>query len=210
MIPTTNASSFGGMNNPNMTPQHQQRMQPPPVSTPNSSQRVSPYGGGPQHITPPHGHQQSQFVTPQNPNHNPNLQQQNAPSQIMTQGQHQPQSANQAQPQSAGTPQTPSFPTNPGSASGHGQALATPLSPGSESREKARVSLLLDINRELLMEVMELQKIQAEVKKESAADGDKAAVNGEEKKVEKEKPIAVATGKNYMECVLSVFHSCLP
>jgi type VI protein secretion system component VasF len=50
--------------------------------------------------------------------------------------------------------------------------MQTPLSPKAEAREKDRVTLLLDINRELLMEVMALQTAQAEQNKEAVADGE--------------------------------------
>lgn len=81
---------------------------------------------------------------------------------------------------------------------GPNAALSTPLSPGSENRERERVSLLLDINRELLLEVMRLQTIQQETKKEVAAgtpttDGQ----TGENKLAEKPSP-AVA-GKDFVE-----------
>jgi hypothetical protein len=87
--------------------------------------------------------------------------------------------------------------------------MSTPLSPGSEAREKDRVSLLLDINRVLLMEVMRLQAVQAEAKakveaedkkdeKEDGAEGAKDTEKKEEKP--KEKPnIDPVTGKEFVE-----------
>ena len=169
------------MNAPNMIPQQQhQRMQPPPTSTPtHSNQRASPYGGVP-HNTPPNaGLGQSQFNTPQNTNQS-NLQ---TPNNQQTQG-------------TILTPQTPNFPPAAGNV-----GTATPLSPGSEVREKERVTLLLEINRELLMEVMRLQAAQAEAKKEetSTADG-----SPEKEKTEKEKAdkLKSASGREYVECVL--------
>lgn len=83
--------------------------------------------------------------------------------------------------------------------------MATPLSPGSESREKDRVSLLLDINRVLLMEVMRLQTAQAEAKAKSEAedkDEKKDDGTGGEKEKEKkdEKPkIDPVMGKEFVE-----------
>jgi hypothetical protein len=76
--------------------------------------------------------------------------------------------------------------------------MATPMSPGSESRERERVSLLLDINRELLIEVM---RIQAEQKKEAAStDGEKA--QGDKKSADKPpNPSPAASGKEFVECV---------
>lgn len=167
-------------------------MQPPPVGTPiPSSQRVSPYGGagGPQN-TPPHSQTPSQFMTPQsNPmsNHQQNLQNQTP---IQTQN----QNISQQGPLSASgqaTPQTPSFPPNASGAANSSIAVSTPLSPGSESREKERVTILLDINRELLMEVMRLQELQAEGKKQ--AEGEKS-----EKSEKPEKPV-VPGGKDFVE-----------
>lgn len=112
------------------------------------------------------------------------------------------------QPQSAGqTPVTPSFPTSAG-------GMATPLSPGSEVREKDRVSLLLDINRVLLMEVMRLQAVQAEAKakvesddkkddKEDGAEGAKDKEKKDDKAKEKPK-IDPVTGKEFVEYVLLI------
>jgi hypothetical protein len=159
------------------------------VSTPiPSSQRVSPYGG-PQHSTPPQAQSQSQYMTPQNPASNQTHQVQ-TPVSSQSQGPSQNQ-----QGQGQQTPQTPNFPNNP-IAGGPNATLATPLSPGSESREKERVTLLLDINRELLMEVMRLQALQAEMKKEAASAATNAQ-GGDSKPVDK--PNAAATGKEYVE-----------
>jgi len=47
--------------------------------------------------------------------------------------------------------------------------VTTPLSPGSESREREVFSLLLDINQELLYESVQLQNRQLELKKEQSA-----------------------------------------
>ena len=52
-----------------------------------------------------------------------------------------------------------------GNANGN-STVTTPLSPGSESREKERVAVLLDINRELLYESMQLMHTKEELKKE--------------------------------------------
>lgn len=92
--------------------------------------------------------------------------------------------------------------------------MATPLSPGSEVREKDRVSLLLDINRVLLLEVMRLQAVQAEAKakakvesddkkdeKEDGAEGAKDKEKKDEKAKEKPK-IDPVTGKEFVEYVL--------
>ncbi|KAI8150726.1 hypothetical protein K4K61_008184 [Colletotrichum sp. SAR11_59] len=50
--------------------------------------------------------------------------------------------------------------------------VSTPLSPGSESREQERFSLLLEINQELLYESMQLQHTLTELKKEAAPTGE--------------------------------------
>jgi hypothetical protein len=178
--------------------QHQaQRMQPPPTSTPthNSGQRTSPYGGV-LHNTPPNaGSGQSQFSTPQNSNQT-NLQTSN--------------NNQQGQVGTILTPQTPNFPPGSQGAGNAGTNVATPLSPGSEAREKERVTLLLDINRELLAEAMRLQAAQAEAKKEepaaSTADG-----SAEKEKTEKEKAdkIKSASGREYIEYVHFVSLSLL-
>lgn len=78
---------------------------------------------------------------------------------------------NQAQHQQlgpGGTPQTPTFPQNQGGGSGPA-SITGPSSPGSESREKERFALLLDINHELLYESILIQTTQQELKKEAAA-----------------------------------------
>jgi hypothetical protein len=190
MPTTSNAPSFP-MNAPNMNPQHQaQRMQPPPSSsTPTQSgPRASPFGNVPQN-TPPNANPQSQFSTPQNPN----------------QAHLQTPSSNQgAQGNTVITPQTPNFP--PGSQGANaGSNIATPLSPGSEAREKERVTLLLDINRELLLECMRLNSIaeakaQAEAEKNGAASSTASPDGPEKEKEEKEKEKAdKPTPKNTRE-----------
>jgi hypothetical protein len=192
MTPTSNNAQFG-MNTTNMNPQpHQQRMHPPSVSTPiPSSQRVSPYGGAP-HNTPPQAQTQSQFMTPQNAASNSSHQ---AQTPLQTQN-------NNSTPQQLpgqNTPQTPSFPPNSAGATGPPAAIPTPLSPASEAREKERVSLLLDINRELLMEVMRLQAVQAGAKKEQASPKPATtdAQSGDSKPPEKPNP--AVTGKEFVE-----------
>jgi hypothetical protein len=160
-------------------------MQPPPTSsTPQPGQRVSPFAGG-QQITPPNASTaQSQFSTPQAPN------------------QASLQTSNNNPPGQSGpilTPQTPTFPQGSQGAN----ALSTPLSPGSESREKERVTLLLEINRELLMEVMRMnaQNAQSEVKKDEGAatspDGSEKD-KGEKEKAQTTKPPA---SREYFEYV---------
>ncbi|TAQ90021.1 hypothetical protein B7494_g1657 [Chlorociboria aeruginascens] len=171
-MPPSNGPAF--QMNPNMIPHQQQhRMQPhPSASTPtptSTGPRASPFGNAP-HGTPPTSSVQ-QFATPQNPNS------------MLNQG-------NQGL-----TPQTPSFP--PGAQNNTSSNMATPLSPGSEAREKERVSLLLEINGQLLLECMRCQTAQAEAKKEEAsnAEGSNAGENEKEKE-EREKD-----KKDYVECM---------
>ncbi|TVY82304.1 hypothetical protein LSUE1_G002240 [Lachnellula suecica] len=176
--------------NMNHPQQHQvQRMQPPPnVSTPTSSgPRASPFGGVP-HNTPPNA-SQSQFSTPQGPN----------PAHLQT-----PNNTQQSHGGTIITPQTPNFP--PGSQGGNaGSSIASPLSPGSEVREKDRVSLLLDINRVLLMEAVSIQASQAEAKKEETKESTSSPDGGEKDRVEKEKTekTKAAQGKEYVEYAAS-------
>ena len=172
MPTTSNAPSFA-MNAPNMNPQHQaQRMQPPPSSSTPTQPGSRAFGNVPQN-TPPNSTPQSQFSTPQNPNQ----------THLQT-----PNNNQGAQTGTVITPQTPNFP--PGSQGG-GSNIATPLSPGSEAREKDRVTLLLEINRELLLECMRLNSIaegksQAENEKNEAASTT-ASPDTEKEKDEKEK-----------------------
>lgn len=96
------------------------------------------------------------------------------------------------------TPQTPIFPPSQQGQTGQGNVqMATPLSPGGESREKERVTLLLEINRELLMAVIELQNAQQAEKKEEMAT---TTPTDEKDKSEKEKGKA-ASGREYVEYV---------
>ena len=98
--------------------------------------------------------QQSQFPTPQNQQGTPQ-------SQTPTQAQHPPNNVT--------TPQTPTFPSTGQGAGANGISTTTPLSPGTESKEKERFTLLLDINQELLFELIQLKNTQDELKKEHAA-----------------------------------------
>ncbi|KAF4816584.1 Reticulocyte-binding protein 2-like protein a [Colletotrichum siamense] len=103
--------------------------------------------------------QQSQFPTPQAPSH----------------GQPPATTAPQQQQLAASvtTPQTPTFPPHNQTATVNGTStVSTPLSPGSESREQERFSLLLEINQELLYESMQLQHTLTELKKEAAPTGE--------------------------------------
>jgi hypothetical protein len=67
------------------------------------------------------------------------------------------------------TPQTPTFSSNPVSGMAAAPANAVPMSPTTETLEKERFALLLDINHELLYESIQIQTTQQELKKEYAA-----------------------------------------
>ncbi|KAF4467885.1 CYC8-general repressor of transcription [Fusarium albosuccineum] len=182
--------------------QQQQQQQPPnpamgQVSTP--QRPMSAVQGTPNNALPS---QQGQFQTPQPPSqsHTPTNQQaqaqqppqQNQQQQQPQQPQTQPQQQQQT-PASVQTPQTPTFSTNQGAAVNGGSTVATPLSPGTESRDKERFALLLDINHELLYESIQLQTTQQELKKEHAADGNA----GDKKPTEEE----TLMQQDYLQCM---------
>lgn len=81
--------------------------------------------------------------------------------------------------------------------------MATPLSPGSEAREKDRVTLLLEINRELLLEVMALQAAQAEAKKEESSPAASSPGESDKDRTEKEKAekLKAISSREYVEYV---------
>lgn len=113
-------------------------------------------------------------------------------AQGMMQNQNQNQSGQQSGSQTPVTPSTAAGPQN--QAQTHGQNNA-PLSPGGESREKERVSLLLDINKYLLMEVMKLQDAQAAAK--AAKEAADAQEGGEKPKA----MVDPGMGKEFVECM---------
>lgn len=155
-------------------------------------QRVSPYGGMPQNTPPNAGTAQSQFSTPPNPNQtHPQI----------------PSTTQQNQGGISGTPQMSNFPPGP---------VAANAGPEAEAREKERLSLLLDINQELLMVAMRIQAAQnaekqAEKKEESAANTNSPASTEnmdktEQEKADKPKP---ATSRDYFECVPVIYNCCV-
>ncbi|KPM39782.1 hypothetical protein AK830_g6757 [Neonectria ditissima] len=105
---------------------------------------------------------------------------------------------NQQQP-SAGlsTPQTPTFSVNQGVTVNGGSNVGTPLSPGTESRDKERFALLLDINHELLYESIQIQATQQELKKEHAAEGNGNGNGGDKKPTEEE----TLFQQDYLQCM---------
>lgn len=72
-------------------------------------------------------------------------------------------------------------------------SAAVPLSPGTESRDKERFALLLDINHELLYESIQIQETQKKLKKESAAAG----IPGDNKPSEEEAQLQ----HDYLQCM---------
>lgn len=130
-----------------MQQQQQQQPQQAPggMGTPTPPRQFPGSQGTPNPTVPA---QQGQFGTPSNP-------------QAATQS----QTPNQAPPSanSVTTPQTPTFPmTGQGAVNGN----ATPLSPSSQAKGQERISLLLEINQELLFEAINLRHNIEEVKRE--------------------------------------------
>lgn len=80
-------------------------------------------------------------------------------------------------------------------------AMAAPLSPGSEVREKARVTLLLDINTELLFEALRLQEVQRTEKQAEKKDDATANTNFPDNTVDKDKAEKETAKKEYFEWV---------
>ncbi|KAK1596383.1 uncharacterized protein LY79DRAFT_62990 [Colletotrichum navitas] len=165
------SAAQGGHGSPNNAMQQQQQQQQQPTQQQQHQQHQHQ-----QHQQHQHQHQQHQQAQQQH-------QQQQAQQHAQQQSQFpapQPQSLSQtpttaAQQHSASvtTPQTPTFPQHHQSASlNGGSSLSTPLSPGSESREQERFSLLLEINQELLFESMQLQHTLSELKKEANTSGE--------------------------------------
>ncbi|KAF4984864.1 hypothetical protein FZEAL_17 [Fusarium zealandicum] len=184
--------------------QQQQQQSPNPAAMGQASTPQRPPSsaqGTPNSALPSH---QGQFSTPQPPSqtHTPTSHQQPSQPQPQSQQQHQkqpsqqlPQQQQQQQqpPAALSTPQTPTFSSNQGVAVNGASTTAVPLSPGTESRDKERFSLLLDINHELLYESIQLQTTQQELKKEHAADGNA----GDKKPSEDETSLQL----DYMQCM---------
>ena len=96
-----------------------------------------------------------------------------APQFSTPQAQAPPQSqtpTNHQTPSAAATPQTPTFPPTGQQPQTNGTStVSTPQSPVSDSRDKERFALLLDINQELLYESVTLFNSKMEVKKAQVA-----------------------------------------
>jgi hypothetical protein len=155
--------SVGGVGGGGMAQQQQMmpRMQPPQQSptsmgTPTPQRQFTPSQASPiGAMTPQQAHYSS---TPQ------------AAASLAQAGQAGPQPIS-----AGGTPQTPTFPSAGAPAAPNGALTApTPLSPGTESKEKERFQVLLDINQELLYESVQLANTKAELRKEAASSSAEA------------------------------------
>ncbi|KAK4157348.1 hypothetical protein C8A00DRAFT_40312 [Chaetomidium leptoderma] len=159
---------------PNQQPMMQQRMLPAQhnpagisVSTP--QRQFNPSQGTPTGSMPS---QQQQFSTPQ------------------AQGTPQSQTPTTAQhpSASAATPQTPTFATDQGQPQANGtSAGSTPQSPATESRDKERMAVLLEINQELLYESIQLVNSRNELKKEQVTVDASGTKNGDVDYAEEER-----------------------
>ncbi|KAI2618816.1 hypothetical protein GGR54DRAFT_143869 [Hypoxylon sp. NC1633] len=196
---------------PGMSPQQQQqqqmmqRMQPPHSNTPSMS-NPSPQrpfqGQPPQNAPTPNSaaatqqqqHQQhQQQSTPQSSHTTPQGQTPNG-GQQQQQPQHQPPSTN------IQTPQTPTFPVSVQSnGPNNSSSASTPLSPGPDSRDKERISVLLEINNELLLEALQIQHTQQVLKKERASsNGTDVTANESEKKPTEDEDLLA---QDYLHCM---------
>lgn len=152
---------------PMMQRMHQSQQNPSGLSVSTPQRQFSHSQGTPTSSMPP-----QQFSTPQA---------QGTPqSQTPTTAQH-PQA-------SIATPQTPTFPTDPGQPQANGTSNGSaPQSPASDSRDKERMNVLLEINQELLYESIQLVNSRNELKKEQAAVESGASKNGDLDYAEEEK-----------------------
>lgn len=147
--------------------QQQSQQAPGGMGTPTPPRQFPGSQGTPNPTVP--AQQQGQFGTPSNS-------QAAVQSQTPTQA---PPSAN-----SVTTPQTPTFPmSGQGAVNGH----STPLSPNSQAKGQERISLLLEINQELLFEAINLRHNIEEVKREATS-----STGPEQQKEKKEEEEAFA------------------
>lgn len=79
----------------------------------------------------------------------------------------------------------------------NGASASTPLSPGTESKEKERFTLLLDINQELLFELIQLKNTQDELKKEHAAASSSNTPEQQKEALDEEK----AVHADWVQCI---------
>lgn len=141
-----------GMNIASPRSQNQTSRLQPSLNSPTLTQhasRASPFASGQQNTSPNSGSIQTHLPTPQNYN-------QHFPSNL---------NAQQVKPAPAIKPQTTNFPPRLQNTTGQ-STIALPVNHESDIREKERVTLLLNINRQLLLEVMRLQAAQQDIKDE--------------------------------------------
>ncbi|KAI1119443.1 hypothetical protein F5Y14DRAFT_3413 [Nemania sp. NC0429] len=177
-----------GANMPMSAPQRHFQAQPPQLPpAPNNVQGLQ------QSQFPGSHHGQSVNNIPHQHQHQPPLPP-HTPAQAQTQAQAQTPTSNNIQ-----TPQTPTFPTQAQGNSTNGMAPgSTPLSPGADPKDKERVSVILEINNELLLEVMQIQSTQHIIKKErAAANGVDGNTNDGEKKSFEEEQLT----QDYVGCM---------
>ncbi|KAJ8125687.1 hypothetical protein O1611_g7952 [Lasiodiplodia mahajangana] len=178
-----------GVNMSTPTPQRNFQAQPSPATPMLSNgqgMQQSPFPG-PHHGQPANNIPQQQHQQHQQHQHQ-HQQQQPPPPPPPPQTQSQPQ-AQTPTSNSIQTPQTPTFPTQAQGNSTNGMpSVSTPLSPGADPKERERVSVILEINNELLLEAMQIQSTQHIIRKERVAvngvDGN--ATDGEKKPTEDE------------------------
>lgn len=94
-------------------------------------------------------------------------------------------------PASVATPQTPTFPAEPQQQVNGASSASAPQSPASDSRDKERFAVLLDINQELLYESIQLVNSRTELKKAQAAAEAGGTKTGDVDSAEEEKMVNV-------------------
>ncbi|KAI1209888.1 uncharacterized protein F4807DRAFT_77031 [Annulohypoxylon truncatum] len=191
---------------PGMNPQQQQQMMQrmqPPQPNPNAPGMSTPtpqrsFQGQPPQGTPtpnntsntPQQQHQHPLSTPQNAHVTPQ-------SKTPNNAQQQPQ--NQPPPNNIPTPQTPTFPASTqNSGPNNASSGSTPLSPGSDSRDKERVGVILEINNELLLEAMQIHYTRDTLKKErTASNGTELNANEPDRPTEDEEILS----QDYLHCM---------
>ncbi|KAL2266986.1 hypothetical protein VTJ83DRAFT_4263 [Remersonia thermophila] len=100
-----------------------------------------------------------------------------------------PTTAQPPQPSSIATPQTPTFPGDQAQPPANGTSVvgSAPQSPASDSRDKERMSVLLEINQELLYESIQLVNSRNELKKQQATADASGQKSGDVDYAEEEK-----------------------
>jgi len=80
---------------------------------------------------------------------------------------------------------------------------SAPLSPATESRDKERFTLLLEINQELLYESIQLMNTKTELKKEQAAESAGGNPNGQNTDNSEEEKLILHDYTQYVYHILS-------